>query len=134
MVPETGKLPVATLDGGLRLTLLGPACASTSSVRPARRARRRGGACGPEQQAPDLLGRRDTWPPIWQDGEQRDPSAANGSSIMLLASTMIMRCCSPATAHAPDLAAALNASAASAICRQRHFHSPSRYPHASQRT
>ena len=27
MVPETGKLPVVTLDGGLRLTLLGPALA-----------------------------------------------------------------------------------------------------------
>jgi hypothetical protein len=110
MVPETGALPVATLDGGLRLTVLGPTlirlhklCTAWSDVL--------GGTdepSGPIARGPtDLLGRRDSWPPVWNDKEQRDPSAANGSSIMLLAEFEDHALLLAGDGHAPDLATAL---------------------------
>jgi len=115
-IPADGPLPVVTLDGGLKLTLLGPTlerlyrlCTAWPSVlsgedEPA----------SPEARPRDLLGRRDTWPPVWKDGETRDPSAANGSSIMLLAEypsatppqgthALLLA----GDAHAPDMVAAL---------------------------
>ena len=56
----------------------------------------------------DLLGRRDTWPPVWKDGESRDPSVANGSSIMLLAEYDGHALLLAGDGHAPDIAAALD--------------------------
>ncbi len=110
-VPAAGALPVVTLDGGLRLTLLGPTrprllklCAAWSDVLGGRDE-----AAPPGHGLPaDLLGRRDRWPPVWQDGEGRDPSAANGSSIMLLAEFDGQALLLAADGHAPDLAAALD--------------------------
>src|SRR5688572_28022919 len=91
MVPDAdaGTLPVVMLDGNLKLTVLGPSisrlydlCSSWIDVL--------GGDEDSKQEAPaatpaDLLGRGDTWPPVWKDGEKRDPSVTNGSSIALLA-------------------------------------------------
>jgi hypothetical protein len=107
MVPAIGDLPVVTLEGGLRLTLLGPTlarlyklCTVWADVL--------GSADEFEAAGPaDLLGRRDTWPPVWKDREQRDPSAANGSSIMLLAEYSDHALLLAGDGHAPDLAAAL---------------------------
>ena len=109
MIPDTGELPSVTLDGDLTLTLLGPnrdrlykLCAAWTDVL--------GGidepAGGP---APDdLLGRRDAWPPAWKDGESRDPSVANGSSIVLLAEHRGQALLLAGDGHAPDMAAALD--------------------------
>src|SRR5262249_34970881 len=110
VVPEIGNLPAIKLDGGLRLTLLGPTlprlhklCTAWSDVL--------GGTDEPTPPAgtapAHLLGRRDTWPPVWKDKEQRDPSAANGSSIMLLAEFGNHALLLAGDGHASDLAAAL---------------------------
>jgi hypothetical protein len=110
MVPEAGKLPSVTLEGGLRLTVLGPTfprlyklCTAWPDVL--------GGTdepTGPLKPGPaDLLGRADTWPPVWKDEEQRDPSVANGSSIMLLAELGSRALLLAGDGHAADLAAAL---------------------------
>ena len=128
VLPDSGNLPVASLDGRLELTLLGPTaarlyklCSAWSDVL--------GGIDEPpgsRTAAPaDLLGRRDTWPPVWQDGEQRDPSDANGSSIMLLAEYDGQSLLLAADGHAPDLAAALGR-----LCRERNVTS-SRLPLAA---
>ena len=117
MVPDSGDLPVASLDGGLELTLLGPTferlyklCTVWPDVL--------GGDDEPsvsQTTAPaDLLGRRDTWPPVWKDREQQDSSAANGSSIMLLAEYAGNALLLAGDGHAPDLAAALER-----LCRER---------------
>ena len=89
MVPESGNLPVVTLAGGLKLTLLGPTlerlyklCTVWADV-----------LGGNEEQLrthsqPDPKTCLDGATPGRRSGrteKQRDPSAANGSSIMLLA-------------------------------------------------
>jgi hypothetical protein len=56
----------------------------------------------------DLLGRRDAWPPVWKDGESRDPSVANGSSIVLLAEYRGKALLLAGDGYAPDMAAALD--------------------------
>jgi hypothetical protein len=109
MIPEIGDLPVVTLEGGLRLTLLGPTltrlyklCEGWSDVL--------GGIdepAVPTVPPADLLGRRDAWPPGWKDGERSDPSVANGSSIMLLAEFDGHALLLAGDGHANDLAAAL---------------------------
>jgi Metallo-beta-lactamase superfamily len=109
MIPDTGELPSVTLDGDLTLTVLGPnrdrlykLCAAWTDVL--------GGRDEPSaaQPAPDdLLGRRDTWPPVWKDGESRDPSVANGSSIVLLAEYRGQALLLAGDGHAPDMAAGL---------------------------
>lgn len=108
MIADTGDLPSVKLEGDLTLTVLGPnrsrlykLCAAWTDVL--------GGvdepAGGP---APDdLLGRRDAWPPVWKDGESRDPSVANGSSIVLLAEYGEHALLLAGDGHAPDMAAAL---------------------------
>lgn len=114
-LPDDGVLPAVTLDGGLKLTLLGPTlkrlyklCAAWPDVLAGRD---EASPAGPS----DLLGRRDTWPPVWKDGEKRDPSAANGSSIVLLAEYPAAERSQGTHAlllagdgHAPDLVAALD--------------------------
>jgi beta-lactamase superfamily II metal-dependent hydrolase len=110
MVPEAGNLPAVTLDGGLRLTLLGPTlprlyklCTAWPDVLGGSDEPTAPGELGPA----DLLGRRDTWPPVWKNEEQRDSSAANGSSVMLLAEFGDHALLLAGDGHAPDLAAAL---------------------------
>ncbi len=110
MIPASGALPSVTLEGDLKLTVLGPnierlykLCTVWSDIL--------GGteADAPSSSAPDdLLGRRDTWPPVWKDGEGTDPSAANGSSIMLLAEYGDKKLLLVGDGHAPDLAVALD--------------------------
>jgi Metallo-beta-lactamase superfamily len=127
MVPDNGELPVTKLEGELKLTLLGPTldrlyklCTAwpdvlggidelTARVAPA-----------------DLLGRRDTWPPVWKEGEGRDPSRANGSSIMLLAEYGEHALLLAGDGHAPDIAEALER-----LCRERQMPSSSPFPLAA---
>ena len=110
MLPGDGKLPVVTLDGDLTLTLLGPTlsrlyslCAKWTDVL--------GGIDEPPVSASsgpaDMLGRSDTWPPTWQDKKSRDPSVANGSSIMFLAEYHEKSLLLVGDGHAPDIAKAL---------------------------
>ncbi len=112
-VPDEGALPVAQFDGGLTLTVLGPTlprlyklCEKWSDVLSGKDER------GAAQAPSDLLGRRDTWPPVWKDGEKGDGSAANGSSIALLAEFGPHALLLAGDAHAPDLAAAVGRVAA----------------------
>ena len=109
MISETEELPTRMLDDKLKLTILGPTLArlyklctawpdvlggtEDSSTMPATPA--------------DVLGPSDTWPPVWKDGEQRDSSFANGSSIMLLAEYGEHALLLAGDAHAPDIATAL---------------------------
>jgi hypothetical protein len=108
VVPDDGAMPVARLDGNLTLTLLGPTMdglyrlsAAWPDVL--------GGTDEPSDDAlpDDFLGKRDTWPPQWSDKITRDPSKANGSSIMLLAEYGGASLLLPGDGHAPDLADAL---------------------------
>lgn len=84
---SSGHLPSATLEGGLKLTLLGP-----SRVRLERMWKVWRKAMSGKDETEDLLegqsellGHHDSWPPVWKEGEESDTSAANGSSISLLA-------------------------------------------------
>jgi beta-lactamase superfamily II metal-dependent hydrolase len=111
VVQEGNELPVVTLDGNLKLTLLGPTperlyklCTAWADVLGGRDEPAGWQAAGPA----DLLGRHDTWPPVWKDKEGRDPSAANGSSIVLLAEYGPHALLLAGDGHAPDLAAALD--------------------------
>jgi Metallo-beta-lactamase superfamily len=108
MIPETGELPTKMLDN-LKLTILGPTlprlyklCTAWPDVL--------GGTedSSTGQATPaDVLGPSDTWPPVWKDGEKRDSSFANGSSIMLLAEFNEHKLLLAGDAHASDIAAAL---------------------------
>ena len=107
-LPDEGEPPVVTLEGGLRLTVLGPTLARLRKLcevwgdvlggkdEPAR-------SRGPA----DLLGRKDNWPPVWKDGETADGSAANGSSIALLAEREGHALLLAGDAYAGDLASAI---------------------------
>lgn len=113
VVPETGSLPVITLDGKFSLTLLGPTydrlyklCESWPDVI--------SGRDNPHSGPADLLGRRDVWPPVWKDGEQRDPSPSNGSSIMFLVEYDGHALLLTGDGFAPDLEDALER-----LCRER---------------
>jgi len=110
MIPDSGNLPSVKLAGGLKLTVLGPTierlyklCTVWVDVLGGNEGNADAGA-GPD----DLLGRRDTWPPVWKDGEGRDPSAANGSSIMLLAEYDGHALLLAGDGYAPDIAAAID--------------------------
>lgn len=129
VVQEIGNLPVVTLDGNLRLTVLGPTLARLYKLSTAW-ADVLGGndePAGPQATDPaDLLGRRDTWPPVWKDGERRDPSATNGSSIVLLAEYGPHTLLLAGDGHAPDLVAALNR-----LCRERNLPPATPFPLAA---
>jgi beta-lactamase superfamily II metal-dependent hydrolase len=114
MIPATGDLPTRELDGNLKLTILGPTLTRLYKLCTAWRDVLGGAEDSPEGQTTpdDLLGPSDTWPPVWIDGEKRDSSFANGSSIMLLAEypgneqqhhALLLA----GDAHAPDIDAAL---------------------------
>lgn len=111
MIPDSGNLPSVTLEGDLTLTVLGPdaarlykLCTAWADVLGGKDEPTGAQAARPD----DLLGRRDTWPPVWKDGESRDPSVANGSSIMLLAEYGGHALLLAGDGHAPDIAAALD--------------------------
>ena len=111
MVTEQGPLPALTLAGDLRLTVLGPTfprlyklCQSWLDVLGGTEdAPATSGGTGPA----DLLGRSDVWPPTWKDAVPGDTSAANGSSIMLLAEHEGHAVLLAGDGYAPDLARAL---------------------------
>lgn len=111
MVSEQAALPTITLGGGLQLTVLGPTfprlyklCQGWLDVLGGSdEAPAASGGTGPA----DLLGRGDTWPPSWQDAVSGDTSAANGSSIMLLAEHAGRAILLAGDGYAPDLAQAL---------------------------
>lgn len=111
MVSEQAALPATTLTGGLRLTVLGPTfprlyklCQGWLDVLGGSdEAPATSGGTGPA----DLLGRGDTWPPSWSDAVSGDTSAANGSSIMLLAEHAGRSILLAGDGYAPDLARAL---------------------------
>lgn len=109
--PDEGALPAKTLLGGLKVTLLGP---------PLPRLRvlankwqevlgefERAEQFGTTLERPDLLGRKDTWPPTWQAGQTLDDSTANGSSISLLVEYGGKELVLAGDAFAPDMEAAL---------------------------
>jgi hypothetical protein len=111
MIPDSGNLPSVTLAGNLKLTVLGPTierlyklCTVWVDVLGGNEGNADAQAAGPD----DLLGRRDTWPPVWKDGEGRDPSAANGSSIMLLAEYDGHALLLSGDGYAPDIAASID--------------------------
>lgn len=111
MVPEQAPLPALTLAGDLRLTVLGPTfprlyklCQGWLDVLGGTdEAPATSGDTGPA----DLLGRSDAWPPTWKDAVPGDTSAANGSSIMLLAEHEGRAVLLAGDGYAPDLARAL---------------------------
>lgn len=112
MTPLDGELPRRELDGGLKLTLLGPSLKRLQdlgelwpSVMTAYRLQELTGVA----EAPgDILGRSDTWPPSWSDDESWDDKAANGSSIVLLAEYGDTACLLTGDAFAADIVAHLN--------------------------
>jgi beta-lactamase superfamily II metal-dependent hydrolase len=108
VVREDGALPVAELDGGLRLTLLGPTMDDLYKLSAAW-PDVLGGKDEPSEEplTDDFLGKLDTWPPKWSDKITHDPSKANGSSIMLLAEYGKASLLLPGDGHGPDLADAL---------------------------
>lgn len=117
LLPETGDLPVVELEGGLTLTLLGPTldrlyrlCIKWPDLLGGDEDSSAVAASDPD----DLLGRSDTWPPEWKDGEGRDPSITNGSSIMLLAEYNNHALLFAGDGHAADLVDGLER-----ICRER---------------
>ena len=110
MIPDTGALPTKTLAGKLTLTLLGPPLArlyKLCTVWPDVLGGDDDQSALPAALPDDLLGPRDTWPPVWKEGEQRDSSSANGSSIMLLAEYKEHKLLLAGDGYAPDIAAAL---------------------------
>lgn len=109
VIPDSGKLPSVTLPGGLKLTVLGPTIERLYKLCTVWVDVLGGNEGSTGGQAPDdLLGRRDRWPPVWKDGEGRDPSAANGSSIMLLAEYNDHALLLAGDGYAPDIAAAID--------------------------
>lgn len=110
MVGEQAPLPVITLAGDLRLTVLGPSfprlyklCQSWLDVLGGSDEAPAAASGGPA----DLLGRSDAWPPSWSDAVAGDTSAANGSSIMLLAEHEGRAILLAGDGYAPDLTRAL---------------------------
>jgi hypothetical protein len=104
MVPIQGKLASWDCDGGLNLTLLGPPLLRLRKLAEKWKQVIQG---EPEEERPDLLGRRDTWPPVWREELSTDNSVANGSSIVLLAEYGGRSLLLTGDAYAEDIEAAL---------------------------
>ncbi len=114
-LPAGGRLPEVTLDGGMKITLLGPTLDRLAELRPVwkREIEKLGlvpGAAGEAlEEDRGLLG------PAARDIDdlaatffEGDDSPANGSSIAFLAEHDGKRCLFTGDAFAPDLAAALD--------------------------
>jgi beta-lactamase superfamily II metal-dependent hydrolase len=74
---DKGALFDTVLDGGLTVTVLGPPRSRLQELRKAWEDKL-------GEVTDDMLGKNDTWPPTWLDGEGKDPSHTNPSSIALL--------------------------------------------------
>lgn len=88
MVSGSGELPCRVLNGGLKLTLLGPSAARLRKlgekwpgVLEEYKLQERTGVA---EEPSDVLGKGDTWPPHWEDDISSDAAIPNGSSIVLL--------------------------------------------------
>lgn len=93
VIPDDGVLPVKTLADGMRLTLLSPTWDKLEKLEPVwRRELERAGLLGPEQPETDPAGIESLGPLTVNEVEEAaesefegDESAANGSSICVLA-------------------------------------------------
>jgi hypothetical protein len=81
MVPIQGKLVTKDFEGGLKLTVLGPPIMRLQKLVEGWKTVK----YGEPNEREDLLGPRDTWPPVWLNLPSPDDSVNNGSSIVLLA-------------------------------------------------
>lgn len=81
MVPIQGQLASKEIAGGLKLTVLGPPLIRLRKLAEKWKEVKDGESEG----RTDLLGRKDTWPPVWLNESSQDTSVNNGSSIILLA-------------------------------------------------
>lgn len=106
VVPDEGPLPHAVLEGGMKLTLLGPTMDELYRLS-AKWPEVLSGRDEPARPPADLLGEQETWPPVWSDKLGRDASRANGSSIMLLAEYAGESLLLTGDGHAPTLAEGL---------------------------
>jgi len=111
MTPVTGELPARELEGGLKLTLLGPPLLRlrelAASWKPVLEEYERLERSGPVPERGDLLGRGDTWPPTWRETISPDDTVANGSSIALLAELGERSLLLTGDAYSEDLSSAL---------------------------
>jgi hypothetical protein len=112
MIPGSGNLPQLTLPGDLKLTVLGPGLGNLKRLW--KTWQKKVGTFDPAklrqevQGAADTLGRTDTWPPKWKEGQDKDPSPANGSSIALMAEYGGQNLLLTGDAHAADLVTGLD--------------------------
>lgn len=81
MRPQQGEL-LAWECAGLKLTVLGPPIAR---LRKLASEWKKFKDQDPEDQRPDLLGKKDAWPPKWLSLPSSDTTIRNGTSIVLLA-------------------------------------------------
>lgn len=104
MIPVQGKLPSLDLCGGLKLTVLGP------PVLRLRKLAEDWKQVKDEEfeERNDLLGSKDTWPPVWLSLPTPDKSVKNGSSIVLLAEYGDKRLLLTGDAHAADIEAGVS--------------------------
>jgi len=108
MVADDGALPTVALDGGLKLTLLGPSLMRLHKLRALWTA----ALLGDEDRTAAIdesafLRRADVWPPCWQETEVPDSSVTNGSSILLLAELDEHALLLGGDAHADDIETAI---------------------------
>lgn len=108
MLSLTGSPLELDLLGGLKLTLLGPSIEGLHRLAIDWQ-KIIGNFNDDTTQVPsDWLGRSDTWPPQWEDGESGDPSVSNGSSIAFLAEYQGRSILMPGDCHASDLVKSLD--------------------------
>ncbi|MBN1566303.1 MAG: hypothetical protein JXA73_00540 [Acidobacteria bacterium] len=108
-VRSAGTLPVKKI-GNLTITILGPTRPRLDSLVTAWKNKL--GDIG--EIAGDMLGRLDTWPPEWKNGEGKDSSRTNGSSIALLVEHGNHSLLLSGDAYAKDMAASLDR-----LCNER---------------
>lgn len=109
VIPNSGKLPMKTLSGGMHLTLLSPTWQKLEALRPVWEAElRKAGLLGPEQDDADLFGIESLGPLTVEEVEaaaastfKPDNSEANGSSICVLAEFDGRKAVLTGDAHAP---------------------------------
>ncbi|OAP48926.1 hypothetical protein [Sinorhizobium americanum] len=109
VIPETGELPVKTLSGGMRLTLLSPTWEKLEALSPVWKAElRKAGLLGPEEDDSDSPGVESLGALTIEEVEEAaasafkpDTSEANGSSICVLAEFDGRRVVLTGDAHAP---------------------------------
>lgn len=124
VVPAVGALPERSLAGGLHLTLLSPTRKELTALAPVWAAEVRKAGLEPgvgvrQPDHPDLLGRKDSWPPnipvLAQQSATSDGSKSNASSIAFIAEYDGRRCLFGADAKPGVLVAGLQRLAGSKV-------------------